>query len=168
MKSLNSSDADLQRLAVILGQATLARGWTVVTAESCTGGWIAQAITSVAGSSQWFDRGFVTYTNASKQDMVDVAATTLEQFGAVSQQTVTEMARGALARSRANLAVAVSGIAGPGGATPDKPVGTVWFAWASAGGTLSTTMEMFAGDRESVRRQAVAMSLHGLIELAHG
>lgn len=168
MTTLNTSDADMHRLAATLGDAAVARGWAIATAESCTGGWVAQAITSVAGSSRWFDRGFVTYTNESKHDMLGVRVATLAQFGAVSEQTVTEMARGALTHSRAQLAVAVSGIAGPGGGTPDKAVGTVWFAWATAEGALKTALNVFAGDRESVRRQAVVTALAGLAEMAHG
>ena len=133
-----------------------ARGWKLVTAESCTGGLIAAAITEIAGSSAWFERGFITYTNDAKQDLVGVQATTLAQFGAVSEQTVREMALGALAHSQADVAVAVSGIAGPSGGTPQKPVGMVCFAWAWRAG-LNRTGEVqvechtkhFAGDRGS-------------------
>lgn len=153
--------------ATALGERALACGWSIATAESCTGGWVSQAITSVAGSSQWFDRGFVTYTNLAKEEMLGVSPTTLTKFGAVSVQTVTEMARGALKRSSAQLSVAVSGIAGPSGGTADKPVGTVWFAWATAEGHVKTARREFIGDRNAIRRAAVGAALAGLIEMTH-
>lgn len=168
MSAEDFSDRHLQQLAAQLGNAAIARGWWVATAESCTGGWVAQTITAVAGSSQWFDCGFVTYSNEAKQDLVGVKAATLARFGAVSERTVAEMARGALARSRAQLAVAVSGIAGPSGGTAEKPVGTVWFCWATAQGVTNSAQELFAGDREAVRRQSVARALRGLMELVDG
>lgn len=152
-------------LAARLGAALKARGFWLVTAESCTGGWLGQVVTSVPGSSQWYDRGFITYTNASKEEMLGVAAETLARHGAVSEATVREMAQGALASSHADLSVAISGIAGPGGATPDKPVGTVCMAWASRGGCEVRTFH-FSGDRAAVRRQAVAAALKGLLRLA--
>jgi nicotinamide-nucleotide amidase len=155
----------LEELAGRVGGLLLNRNHTLATAESCTGGWVAKCITDVAGSSAWFDRGFVTYSNRAKQDMLDVAAATLDVHGAVSEATVSEMARGALAHSVADVAVAVSGIAGPGGGVPDKPVGTVWFAWLVAGAVPRVDMRRFDGDRESVRRQAVARALEGLVDV---
>lgn len=143
----------------------MARGWSVACAESCTGGGIAAALTDVAGSSAWFDRGFVTYSNAAKQDMLGVALATLKQHGAVSRATVVEMAQGALTHSAAQLAVAVSGIAGPGGGTPDKPVGTVWLAWATQD-AAAAVCEHFAGDRLAVRAAAVDAALLGLLQRA--
>lgn len=139
------------------------RGWWLACAESCTGGGIAAALTDMAGSSAWFDRGFVTYSNQAKQEMLGVSPETLLRYGAVSRETVLEMARGALAHSRAQLSVAVSGIAGPGGATPDKPVGTVWLAWATAN-DVAAVHRHFSGDRAAVRAEAVDVALWGLLE----
>jgi nicotinamide-nucleotide amidase len=158
-------DVALHTLARRLGERLLARGWMTATAESCTGGWIAKTLTDVAGSSAWFDRGFVTYTNEAKQDLLGVRTETLAAHGAVSEATVREMVAGALARSRAAVAVAVSGIAGPTGGTPDKPVGTVWLAWGDRDGTIRAERYRFEGDREAVRRQAVARAIQGLDEL---
>lgn len=141
------------------------RGWRLASAESCTGGGIAAALTDVAGSSDWFDRGIVSYSNQAKQEMLGVSPETLLRFGAVSRETVMEMARGALVRSAAQLSVAVSGIAGPGGGTPDKPVGTVWLAWASAG-DVAALHECYAGNRAQVRAAAVDTALRGLLERA--
>ncbi|MFW6259164.1 MAG: CinA family protein [Halochromatium sp.] len=135
----------------------------LATAESCTGGWIAKCITDVAGSSAWLDRGFVTYSNAAKQEMLGVAEATLAAWGAVSEAVVAEMAGGAIAHSQASIAVAVSGIAGPGGGTATKPVGTLCFGWALPEG-IAVETRYFAGDREQVRRQAVAHALRGLLE----
>ncbi len=159
---------DLKELAAQVGAALKARGWMLTTAESCTGGWVGEAVTSVAGSSQWYDRGFITYTNESKQEMLGVSAQTLAEFGAVSEQTVKEMAAGALKHSRADIAVAISGIAGPGGATPGKPVGTVCMAWATRSGAGRSQTFQFQGDRSSVRRQAVLAALRGILALAEG
>lgn len=156
---------ELRTLAEQLGQILKRREVMLATAESCTGGWVAREITSVPGSSHWFDRGFVTYTNLSKQEMLGVSAETLAQHGAVSEATVREMATGALRHSQARLAVAISGIAGPGGGTDDKPVGTVCLAWADREGALQSCTEHFEGDREQVREQAVARALRGLLEL---
>lgn len=136
----------------------------IATAESCTGGWIAQELTSVAGSSAWFDRGFVTYSNQSKQEMLSVSEATLQQYGAVSEQVVKEMAEGALLHSCAQFSVVTSGIAGPGGGSVEKPVGTVWFAWGCDGGETKTQMCCFDGDRESVRKQAVRVALEGILQ----
>jgi len=136
----------------------------LVTAESCTGGWVAKACTDLAGSSAWFDRGFVTYSNESKQELLGVSAQTLALHGAVSEQTVREMVAGALASSRAQWALAISGIAGPGGGSAGKPVGTVWVAWGGPGGWLLARDYRFAGDRDAVRRQAVETALRILAE----
>lgn len=141
------------------------RGLVLVTAESCTGGWIAERVTSVPGSSGWFERGFVTYSNEAKTDMLGVHPQTLSAHGAVSAEVAREMAEGALLRSRGDLAVAVTGIAGPEGGTREKPVGTVWLAWAMRGRPTRATKGTFDGDRERVRRQAVAAALRGVIEL---
>ncbi|PCH64904.1 MAG: damage-inducible protein CinA [Gammaproteobacteria bacterium] len=140
------------------------RDWLLTTAESCTGGGVAQCLTSVRGSSQWFDRGYITYSNASKQEMLGVREELLEQYGAVSEQVVIAMARGALAHSRAQVSLAVTGIAGPDGGSDEKPAGTVWFAWALETETKASC-EIFAGDRQAVRRQSEEFALRGLLEL---
>ena len=141
------------------------RGWWLACAESCTGGGIAAALTDVAGSSAWFDRGFVTYSNKAKQEMLGVSADTLARFGAVSRETAVEMATGTLVHSAAQLGVAVTGIAGPGGGSAAKPVGTVWIAWATERG-VSAVREHFAGDRAEVRAATVDAALLGLLERA--
>jgi len=141
----------------------LRRGWWLSCAESCTGGGVAAALTDVAGSSAWFDRGFVTYSNQAKQEMLGVSADSLAAFGAVSRETAVEMATGALARSAAQLSVAVTGIAGPGGGSPEKPVGTVWIAWAS-GERADAVCEHFSGDRAAVRAATVDAALRGLLQ----
>ncbi len=161
-------DKNLASLAQRLGEKLQARGLTLVTAESCTGGWIAKCVTDIAGSSGWLDRGFVTYSNDAKEDMLSVDPATIEAHGAVSEQTALEMAQGALSNSPAEVAVAVSGIAGPGGGTPDKPVGTVCFAWALQGGVELVCREHFEGDREAVRRQTVELALAELIKILDG
>ncbi len=155
----------LEELAGRVGSLLLEQDRLLATAESCTGGWVAKCITDIAGSSAWFDRGFVTYSNHAKQDMLGVTAATLQVHGAVSEATVSEMARGALAHSAADIAVAVSGIAGPGGGVPDKPVGTVCFAWLVSGGAPRVETRQFDGDREAVRRQSVARALEGLVDV---
>ncbi len=157
--NLTISDA-----AVQLGQALKARGFMLALAESCTGGMVAEAITSIAGSSAWFDRGFITYSNAAKIDMLDVSSTTLEKFGAVSEQTATEMAIGALKNSDAQIAGSITGIAGPDGGSPEKPVGTVCFAWAGKNMPVSACTHWFNGNRDSVRKQAAIFMIAGLIE----
>jgi nicotinamide-nucleotide amidase len=158
-------DAEIYRLSERVGLALKARKLMMSTAESCTGGWIGQAITMVPGSSSWFDRGFITYTNEAKQDMLGVRAETLNEFGAVSEQTVREMVAGALGRSRAQVAVAVSGIAGPEGGSVKKPVGTVLLAWGQKGtGTRAQPMH-FPGDRDTVRRLSVIAALEGILAL---
>jgi len=156
-------DEALYELAVATGRWLQRRSARLVTAESCTGGWMAKVVTDVAGSSAWFDRGFVTYSNEAKQVMLGVRAATLERVGAVSEAVVREMATGALAHSRAQWGVAVSGVAGPEGGSADKPVGTVWIAWASSEGGGWARRFRFAGDREAVRRCSVLAALAGLI-----
>lgn len=156
------TDSELMRLSEQVGLALKARGATVTTAESCTGGWLAKAITDIAGSSAWFERGFVTYSNEAKAQMIGVREETLAQHGAVSEPVVVEMAIGALKAARADFAVAISGIAGPDGGSEEKPVGTVWFAFASDSGEGITRRECFSGDRESVRRQATTYALQTL------
>jgi len=154
----------LFELAEQVGAALKIRAMRLATAESCTGGWVGEAVTAVPGSSDWFDRGFITYSNEAKREMLGVAAATLEQHGAVSEPTVREMASGALNNSRAQAALAISGIAGPGGGTAEKPVGTVWIAWAFANGAVASEKRVFAGDRREVRQQAVERALQGLLE----
>jgi nicotinamide-nucleotide amidase len=153
----------MRKLAARLGRRLKARGAKLVTAESCTGGWVAQTVTSIAGSSDWFERGFVTYSNASKRELLGVRQPTLKKHGAVSEETAREMARGALARSKGTVALAVTGVAGPGGGSRDKPVGMVCFAWASSEEVTAET-KRFSGDRESVRRQSVIYALEGLLK----
>ena len=155
-------DAALQALAQDLGDRMRAARHRLVTAESCTGGWIAKAVTDVAGSSDWFDCGLAAYSYEAKQALLGVRPETLERFGAVSRETVLEMGSGALVTSGATLAVAVTGIAGPGGGTPGKPVGTVWLAWKRRGGYPKAEVFHFDGDREAVRRQTVEAALQGL------
>jgi nicotinamide-nucleotide amidase len=155
-------------LAGQVGQALKAKGWMLVTAESCTGGWVGEAVTMVSGSSEWFERGFITYTNVAKQEMLGVKAATLEAYGAVSEQTVREMVVGALANSHGHVAVAVSGVAGPTGGTPAKPVGTVCLAWGIRGVEPTAVTRHYAGDREAVRRQSVVEVLEGVLKLADG
>ena len=154
------TDSELMQLSEQVGQSLKARGATVTTAESCTGGWVAKVITDIAGSSAWFERGFVTYSNEAKAQMIGVREETLAQHGAVSEPVVVEMAIGALKAARADYAVSISGIAGPDGGSVEKPVGTVWFGVASVSGQGVTRRECFAGDREAVRRQATAYALN--------
>ncbi len=159
------SDSDLNELAAMAGAQLVRCSLRLATAESCTGGMVAQAITSVAGSSEWFDRGFVTYSNASKRELLGVSAATLEQRGAVDEETAREMAMGALRASHAGLALAITGVAGPGGGTAQKPVGTVCIAWADRGGMVRSEMRRFDGDREQVRLQSAHRALGGLVSL---
>ena len=156
------NDAALQAQAQALGLQLQARRLSLVTAESCSGGWIAKLMTDIAGSSAWFDCGMVVYSYEAKQALLGVRAQTLEEHGAVSRETVLEMVCGALARSGAGIAVAVTGIAGPGGGSEGKPVGTVWIGWKQRGGYARAQVFQFAGDREAVRRQTVAAALAGL------
>ena len=161
---MSATDRDLEELALKLGRALHVRGWRLGVAESCTGGWIAKVLTDVAGSSQWFDGGVVAYSNAAKTELLGVPSETLAVHGAVSEETVRAMADGARRRFAVDLAVAVTGIAGPGGGTPDKPVGTVHFAWAAPNRVMAAR-RIFPGSRESVRRQTVALALERLVEL---
>lgn len=158
----------LEPLVLALGQALRARRWRLATAESCTGGLIAAACTAVPGSSDWFERGLVTYSNAAKSELLGVPRAHFEQHGAVSEPVALAMAQGALRVAPVQLAVAVTGIAGPGGAVPGKPVGTVWLAWAVAGGPAVARCHGFDGDRAAVRAQAVQAALAGLLSLAEG
>ncbi len=157
-------DRELLALAESLGQCLHSRGLLLATVESCTGGWLAKTITDVAGSSQWFDCGFVTYSNQAKERLLGVAADTLAAQGAVSEATVREMVTGALARSRADWAVAISGVAGPGGGTPDKPVGYVCFVWGPRRAIVRRACLQLPGDRAGIRRQAVLFALRQLQE----
>ncbi|HET9820047.1 MAG TPA: CinA family protein [Rhodanobacteraceae bacterium] len=157
-----SSDRVLHALAQDVADALRERGQMLATAESCTGGWIAKLMTDLAGSSAWFQGGAVTYSNGLKQSLLGVAASTLEQHGAVSRECALEMVRGALERLASDVAVAVTGIAGPTGGTPDKPVGTVWIAWQCRGGDARAELFHFDGDRDAVRRRTVAAALEGI------
>lgn len=159
------ADHDLRRLAEALGARLLESRGMLVTAESCSGGWIAKTVTDIAGSSAWFDCGLVTYSYEAKQRLLGVRPQTLETFGAVSRETALEMVSGALANSGASVAVAVTGIAGPGGGSADKPVGSVWIGWKARGGYARTELFLFDGDREAVRRQTVSAALRGLLDL---
>ena len=152
-------------LAAQVGGLLKAHGLLLATAESCTGGGVAQAITDVAGSSAWFDRGFIAYSNQAKQQMLGVSEATLNQHGAVSEATVREMVAGALQHSTAQVALAVSGIAGPDGGTQDKPVGTVWFAWGVKNRTCVAHLHHLGGNRAEVRAQSVQIALQGVIDL---
>lgn len=156
---------EIDELSRRLGEACTAAKVKLAAAESCTGGGVGQAITRTAGSSAWFDRGFVTYSNEAKVDLLGVREETLGSHGAVSEAVAREMAVGALHQSSAGFAVAVTGVAGPGGGTATKPVGLVWFAWASLDGPVRTKFEVFGGDRDAIRSQAVAEALRGLVEL---
>jgi len=158
------SQPDLEALAALVGNLLLARGEALATAESCTGGWIAQCATAIPGSSVWFDRGFVTYSNAAKMELLGVPETTLARHGAVSEATARAMAQGAIAHSGADWAVAVTGIAGPTGGTPDKPIGLVCFAWAERDGGCEARSLHFDGDRATVRARSVRHALRGLLE----
>lgn len=158
-----ADDASLQALARAVASALLAEELHLATAESCTGGWIGQVLTALAGSSAWFQGGVVSYSNASKQSLLGVSAQTLAGAGAVSAECAQAMAAGASRRLGAQVAVAVTGVAGPGGGSPDKPVGTVWIGWQLPGQVAQATRYRFAGDREAVRRQAVAAALAGVL-----
>ena len=160
------TDAELGAQARQLADALMTQHLFVSTAESCTGGWIAKTLTDLAGSSAWFDCGMVAYSYEAKQAMLGVRPQTLEREGAVSRETVIEMVSGALVNSAASVAVAVTGIAGPGGGTADKPVGTVWIGWKRRGGYPKAEVFHFAGDREAVRRQTIAAALAGLLDIS--
>ena len=156
--------SEMEKLAERLGSLLLERGEWLAAAESCTGGWLAQSVTAIAGSSAWFDRGFVTYSNGAKVDMLGVPESTLERHGAVSEAVARAMAQGVLAHSRADWSVAITGIAGPSGGSPEKPVGTVCFAWAGKDGGCEAQTCHFSGDRAAVREQSVWYALNGLVE----
>ncbi|MBB3227097.1 nicotinamide-nucleotide amidase [Luteibacter sp. Sphag1AF] len=156
------TDADLLALASDVAAAALRQRVMVATAESCTGGWIAKTLTDLAGSSAWFEAGVVTYSYSAKEALLGVNPRTLEEKGAVSEAVAVEMVSGALARYGAGIAVAVTGIAGPTGGTPGKPVGTVWIGWKRRGGYAHAERFLFDGDREAVRRQTVAAALAGM------
>lgn len=153
----------LETLAAAVGTRLLARGERLTLAESCTGGWVAACVTAIAGSSAWFDRGFVTYSNQAKIEMLGVAAATIDAHGAVSEATALAMAAGALAHSQAQWAIAISGVAGPDGGSKEKPVGTVCFAWTGSDGIGDAETRRFPGDRRAVRAAAVAHALAGLL-----
>ena len=159
------TEDDVAQLARVLGRACKRRGVEVATAESCTGGGVATAITNISGSSKWFERGFVTYSNEAKKEMLGVSRDTLRKHGAVSEEVACEMAAGALKHSHADVSVAVTGIAGPTGGSRKKPVGLVWFAWGARGGAIQTCRFRFRGGRDAVRIQSVAVALQGLIDL---
>lgn len=161
---MDMTDLEIDDLAVRVGAFLSARGWMLATAESCTGGWVAEAVTSVAGSSAWFERGFVTYSNAAKASMLGVAEATLAAHGAVSEAVAAEMAAGARMHSQAQVALSITGVAGPGGGSPGKPVGTVCFGWSWIGGQRVET-RLFAGDRREVRRQSVILALVQLLAI---
>ena len=156
---------DLVALSERVGSTLAERALTLVTAESCTGGWVAQVVTHTGGSSAWFERGFVTYANEAKVEMLGVSPETLSICGAVSEPTAREMAAGALNHSKALIALAITGIAGPTGGSPDKPVGTVCFSWCRKGAEPMAATCRFEGDREAIRRQAVVHALEGVLRL---
>ncbi|QAU23247.1 CinA family protein [Dyella sp. M7H15-1] len=161
----NTADDDLRELAQRVVEAVQHHQYTLVTAESCTGGWIAKILTDLSGSSAWFDGGVVSYSNAAKTSLLGVRRETLERYGAVSEETVLEMVAGVMDRFGASVAVAVTGIAGPTGGTPQKPVGTVWIGWKRRDSEARARLFHFAGDREAVRRQTVAEALIGVREM---
>lgn len=158
------TDAELTVLATKAGEVLQSAGMLLATAESCTGGWVGRAITAVPGSSVWYERGFITYSDAAKREMLGVRLEVLAQYGAVSESTVRLMAEGALTHSHADVALAITGVAGPGGGSEDKPVGTVWFAWASRKRPTQAVRHQLEGDREAVRCQSVATALRGLLD----
>lgn len=163
--AVDMTDAELTALAVDVGEALARAGVMLATAESCTGGWVGRVLTSVSGSSKWYERGFITYSEDAKQELLGVPTQTLRQHGAVSEPTVRAMAEGALAHSRAQVALAITGIAGPTGGTEQKPVGTVWFAWAAKDRATRALHRQLSGDREAIRRQSVAIALSEMLQL---
>ncbi|MEA1064206.1 nicotinamide-nucleotide amidase [Apirhabdus apintestini] len=156
------NDSELMALSQSLGEALRRRSQTVTAAESCTGGWVAKVLTDIAGSSAWFERGFVTYSNDAKAQMLGVSLDALSAFGAVSEPVVRQMAQGALLAAKADYAIAISGIAGPDGGSVEKPVGTVWFGFATQENRILTYRKCFSGDREAIRMQATAFALKTL------
>ncbi|MGB0865862.1 MAG: CinA family protein [Granulosicoccaceae bacterium] len=161
-----NTSSDLDALVQSLAQALLSQRLLLVTAESCTGGGVARACTDLAGSSDWIAGGFVTYSNQAKSSMIGVPSELIAQHGAVSEPVARAMAEGALSHSEGTISVAITGVAGPGGGSPEKPVGTVWFAWSLQGGATVSRCALFSGDRASVRAQAVAHAIQGLIQTA--
>ncbi len=161
-------EEELRLLSESVGAALTAQGLKLACAESCTGGWVAAAVTATAGSSRWFERGFVSYSNEAKQEMLGVPATTLSLHGAVSEETARAMAAGALAHSHAQIALAITGIAGPEGGSSSKPVGTVCFSWCREGTAATSEIRCFSGDREQVRRSALIHALSGLLARLEG
>ena len=157
-------DTRFEKLVTELALELTAMGWKMATAESCTGGWIAKCCTDLSGSSAWFERGFVTYSDAAKKEALGVDARILQEAGAVSRAVVLQMAEGARRRAGVDITVAVTGIAGPDGGTLDKPVGTVWFGWSRKDHAADAEAVCFRGDRDAVRRQTVDHALRGLIE----
>jgi len=156
---------ELETIAQQLGDALLKQGVMLATAESCTGGWVAQVLTSIPGSSNWFERGVVTYSNAAKHDLLGVRAQTIDKFGAVSEAVAREMAEGALLHSEADIALSVTGIAGPDGGSAEKPVGLVWFAWAGRQFDTQARSQHCSGDRAAIRAQAVHYALSELLNI---
>ena len=154
--------SELQKLAQLTGERLISKKMRLATAESCTGGWVSKVITDIDGSSQWFECALVTYSNQSKLDLLGVPEQTLVEFGAVSEQTVKAMVLGLLDRCNADIGVSISGIAGPGGGSDDKPVGTVWMAWAIAGKVVECVRYTFTGDRDQIRNEAVFEALKGV------
>lgn len=165
---MNAADKELRTAVDELAEALVARGWRLATAESCTGGWVAKCCTDVAGSSAWFDSGFVAYSYDAKVAQLGVIRADLEEHGAVSEQIAAQMALGARSRSGAELTLSATGIAGPGGGLPGKPVGLVCFGWSVRGGILATDHRVFEGDREQVRRQTVTHALRGALDVLPG
>ena len=159
------TDAELGALAARVATAMQQCAWMLASAESCTGGWIAKVLTDLSGSSAWFEAGVVSYSNEAKMSLLGVRQETLERTGAVSEETALEMVSGALTRLNASVAVAITGIAGPTGGTPEKPVGTVWIGWQRRGSAARAQLFHFAGDREAVRRQTVAAALDGVLAM---
>jgi nicotinamide-nucleotide amidase len=165
---MQHDDEALSMLAAALAAEMKNRGRRLVTAESCTGGWISKVCTDLPGSSEWFERGLVTYSNEAKRELLGVAAGDLHRFGAVSEEVAAAMARGAVENGRGDVSVSVTGIAGPDGGSPDKPVGTVCFGWALPDDVVETEIQRFVGDRDEVRRASVARALEGLLERLSG
>lgn len=155
----------MNNLIVQVADRLLAMQCSLAVAESCTGGWLSKVCTDLPGSSEWFDRGFVTYSNAAKQDMLSVHSNTIATYGAVSEQTVEQMVVGVIKHSRSDYAIAISGVAGPGGGNEINPVGSVWFAWMKKGHMPKTSKQIFSGDREQVRKQSVEFALEELCKL---
>jgi nicotinamide-nucleotide amidase len=167
LQGVHSMDNELFALAERLGHSLKAQGYKIATAESCTGGWIAQALTEVPGSSAWFDQGFVTYSNNAKVQMLGVNSQTLVQHGAVSAEVAQQMAAGALANSEADWAIAVTGIAGPDGGSEDKPVGTVYIAWQNKNGFSNVERLSLSGNRHQIRRQTVIRAIERVLDFGH-